>query len=312
MKNPKTGLNCKIPPTGWRFATLEKFQLYVDHGFIEFRDHDKEPPILKRYLNYVATDFDPDSKQNRTIEADDDEEEKSVQVIGSVFKVFQQPAVTGLRELMGADAFKNPKDPKVIARLIKYTTDPGSLVGDFFLGSGTTGEAVISLIRENGGRKFLFVEAADYVETVILPRFKKLAWSDQWKDGKSTPGNGASLFFKYSTLEQYEDTLSRAVYAEDEDLFRNTKTDLFSQYVFFRDLKLVEGLEIDKKTKKVSVHLDRLYPDIDLAETLSCITGKWIRQITAEEVVFADGSRASLTDPDWRLLRPLIFWGPVV
>ena len=75
FKNPKTGKNCKIPPTGWRFATPEKFQLYVDNGFIEFRDHDDEPPILKRYLNFVPTDFDPDSKQNRTIEGDDDEEE---------------------------------------------------------------------------------------------------------------------------------------------------------------------------------------------------------------------------------------------
>jgi adenine-specific DNA-methyltransferase len=312
FKNPITGKNCKVPSTGWRFATPEKFQLYVDNGFIEFRDHDDEPPILKRYLNFVPTDFDPDSKQNRTIEAEDGEEDKSVMVLGSVFKAFQQPAVTGLRELMGADVFKNPKDPKVIARLIKYITDPGALIGDFFLGSGTTGEAVISLIRDNGGRKFLFVEAADYIETVILPRFKKLAWSDKWDGGKSTEPNGASLFFKYSTLEQYEDSISRACYSEEEDLFRNTKTDTYSQYVFFRDLKLVEGLEIDKKTKKVEVHLDRLYPDIDLAETLSCVTGKWIKRITADEVEFADGSKESLTDPDWRLIKPFIFWGPVV
>jgi adenine-specific DNA-methyltransferase len=281
FKNPKTGNNCKVPPTGWRFATPEKFQLYVDNGFIEFRDHD-------------------------------DEEDKSVQVMGSVFKVFQQPAVTGLRDLMGRDVFKNPKDPKVIARLIKYITDPGALVGDFFLGSGTTGEAVISLIRDNGGRKFLFVEAADYVETVILPRFKKLAWSDKWDGGVATAANGASLFFKYCQLEQYEDAIARASYAEEEDLFRNTKTDVFSQYVFFRDLKLVEGIELDRKKKKVSVHLDRLYPDIDLAETLSCITGKWIKSVTADEVEFADGSRESLTDPDWRLIKPIIFWGPVV
>ena len=267
---------------------------------------------MKRYLNFVPTDFDPDAKSNRTIKGEDDDEEKSVKVLGSVFKAFQQPAVTKLRELMGTDVFKNPKDPQVIARLIKYITDPGSLIGDFFLGSGTTGEAAISLMRDNGGRRFLFVEAADYVETVVLPRFKKLAWSDQWKDGKAVEGNGVGLFFKYSALEQYEEVLSRASYAEDEDLFRNTKTDAFSQYVFFRDLKLVESLEIDKKTKKVSVHLDRLYPDIDLAETLSCVTGKWIQRVTEDEVEFADGSKESLKDPDWRLLRPLIFWGPPV
>jgi adenine-specific DNA-methyltransferase len=308
IKNPKTNQKCEPPPGGWRFATEGKFWLYHKHGFIEFRG--EETPQLKRYLNYVPTDFDPDSNQYKPDE--DDDEEVSVQVMPSVFYRSQQPAVLGLRDLMGADAFKNPKDPQVIARLIKYITDPGALVGDFFLGSGTTGEAVISLIRDNGGRKFLFVEAADYVETVILPRFKKLAWSDKWDGGVATEANGASLFFKYCQLEQYEDAISRASYADEEDLFRNTKTDVFSQYVFFRDLKLVEGLELDRKSKKVSVHLDRLYPDIDLAETLSCITGKWIKRVTADEVEFADGSRESLTDPDWRLIKPFIFWGPVV
>ena len=185
------------------------------------------------------------------------------------------------------------------------------MIGDFFLGSGTTGEAVISLIRTNGGRKFLFVEAADYVETVILPRFKKLAWSDKWKDGKATEANGAPLFFKVSTLEQYEEAVAACDYADGTDnLFRNTKTDPYSQYLFFRDEKMSRALELDYENDDVKVHLDRLYPDIDVAETLSCVTGKWIRRITAEEVKFADGSRMSLSKPPWEVIRPLIFWRP--
>jgi adenine-specific DNA-methyltransferase len=314
VSHPKTKKHCDVPERGWAFSKEEKFWLYFDNGFIEFREGKdaQKPPMLKKYLNFVSTEFDPDADQYRAEDTNDDDEEVSVQVMTSVWQAFQQPAVMRLRKLMGSDVFKNPKDPQVIARLIKYITDPGALVGDFFLGSGTTGEAVISLIRENGGRRFLFVEAADYIETVILPRFKKLAWSDKWDGGKSIEPNGASLFFKYSTLEQYEDSISRACYSEEEDLFRNTKTDTYSQYVFFRDLKLVEGLEIDKKTKRVEVHLDRLYPDIDLAETLSCVTGKWIKRISADEVEFADGSKESLTDPDWRLIKPFIFWGPVV
>jgi len=214
---------------------------------------------------------------------------------------------------MGKDVFKNPKDPEVIARLIKYITDPGELVGDFFLGSGTTGEAVISLIRTNGGRKFLFVEAAEYIDTVILPRFKKLAWSDKWDCGTATEANGSSLFYKYCRLEPYEEAISRAVYADEEgDLFVNTKTNPYSQYVFFADLKMAEALELDYDKDEVNVHLDRLYPDIDRAETRSCVTGKWIKRITADEVEFTDGSKQSLSKPDWRLLKPLIFWGPIV
>ena len=62
----------------------------------------------------------------------------------------------------------------------------------------------------------------------------------------------------------------------------------------------------------LTLTLDRLYPDIDLAETLSCVTGKWIKRITADDVEFTDGSKQSLSKPDWRLLKPLIFWGPIV
>lgn len=311
--HPKTKKPCKVPEAGWRFPDPKKMALYIEHGFIEFRDDHTEPPILKRYLNFVPADFDEEARNNRTVYDEDAEEEVSVQVMPSIFYRSQQPSVVQLRNLMGSDVFKNPKDPEVIARLIKYITDPGALIGDFFLGSGTTGDAVISLIRNNGGRKFLFVEAADYIEAIILPRFKKLAWTDKWDGGKATEANGASLFFKFMALEQYEEAISRAVYADEEgDLFVNTKTNPYSQYVFFADLKMAEALELDYDKDEVNVHLDRLYPDIDLAETLSCVTGKWIRRITADEVEFTDGSKQSLSKPDWRLLKPLIFWGPIV
>lgn len=142
---------------------------------------------------------------------------------------------------------------------------------------------------------------------------KRVFAATTWKGGKPLALNGAGLFFKVSSLEQYEEAISRAVYADEEgDLFVNTKTNPYSQYVFFADLKMAEALELDYDKDEVNVHLDRLYPDIDLAETLSCVTGKWIKRITADEVEFTDGSKQSLSKPDWRLLKPLIFWGPIV
>lgn len=316
VKHPKTKEVCDIPDGGWRFSTPEKFWLYHEHGFIEFRSGKdaSKPPMLKRYLNYVPTDFDPDAS-SRVAPSSEDDEEVSVQVMPSVFYRSQQPSVVSLRNMMGENAFKNPKDPEVIARLLKYTTDPGDLICDFFLGSGSTGEAVLSLMRSNGGRRFLFVEAADYIETVVLPRFKKLAFADQWEDGKAKTANGVSLFFKSMVLEQYEEAVAAAEYYEEDaqaDLFRNTKTNPYSQYVFFRDPKMARAIELDYEQNEVHPRLERLYPDIDLAETLSCVTGKWIRRVTADEVVFTDGSQQSLKQPDWRLLKPLIFWGPIV
>jgi hypothetical protein len=51
-----------------------------------------------------------------------------------------------------------------------------------------------------------------------------------------------------------------------------------------------------------------LYDGIDLAETLSCVTGKWIKRITRDTVTFEDGTTASLTSPDWTLIKPLVWW----
>jgi hypothetical protein len=45
-----------------------------------------------------------------------------------------------------------------------------------------------------------------------------------------------------------------------------------------------------------------------VAETLSNLTGKWIKRITADEVEFADGEKVDLKNLDWRLVKPLIWW----
>jgi hypothetical protein len=75
-----------------------------------------------------------------------------------------------------------------------------------------------------------------------------------------------------------------------------------------RDVKNLDALEIEAENNAVHFHPERLYAGIDLAETLSHLRGKWIKRITAEYVEFQDGERISLTDPDWRLIKPLIWW----
>ena len=58
----------------------------------------------------------------------------------------------------------------------------------------------------------------------------------------------------------------------------------------------------------MAVALDKLYPGIDLAETLSCLTGKWVKRITRDAVEFADGSTSSLSAPAWDDVKPLVWW----
>ena len=203
--------------------------------------------------------------------------------------------------------FSFPKSVHATSDCIRVANpDDEITVLDFFAGSGTTAHAVMNLNRaDNGKRKYILVEMGEHFNTVILPRVKKVAFSDKWKDGKAQAGKGISHFAKYFELEQYEDSLRRARY-EESDLFATS--DAYNSYVFLRDLKMLDAVSLDKKKNKVDVHLEKLYDGIDLAETLSCVTGKWIKRITKETVEFQDGTSASLVEPDWSLVKPLVWW----
>ena len=117
---------------------------------------------------------------------------------------------TVLRNVMGeSQVFSFPKSIYAVAKSIRVCCNQNSgTILDYFAGSGTTGHAVINLNREDGGRrKFILVDMADYFDTVLLPRMKKVIYSPDWKDGKPVSRNGVTQLFKYVRLESYEDTM---------------------------------------------------------------------------------------------------------
>ncbi len=81
-----------------------------------------------------------------------------------------------IQELLGKKSFTFPK-PSI---LLKYlftivNTKKDSIIMDFFSGSGTTAQAVLELNKEDGGnRQFILCEQLDYVDTVTIPRIKKV------------------------------------------------------------------------------------------------------------------------------------------
>ncbi len=196
----------------------------------------------------------------------------------------------------------------LLKRVIESTSNKDDLVMDFFLGSGTT-TAVAHKLK----RKWIGVEMGEHFYTVTLPRMKKVLAYDKTgiskeKDVKEKYNEkNAGGFFKYYELEQYEDTLKRVKY-EDTDLFDNPYEDPYNQYIFMKDLKLLEALEIDYDNNKVKVDLSKLYENIDIAETLSNLLGKWIKRITSDYVEFEDGEKINIKDLDYKLIKPLIWW----
>jgi adenine-specific DNA-methyltransferase len=122
----------------------------------------------------------------------------------------------------------------------------------------------------------------EYFDTKALVRVKKVLAGDQSGVSNTCKWSGGG-FFKYYQLEQYEDALHRVKY-DDADLFSDPSKDAYNRYVFLRDLKMLEALEVDSKKNKVKVDLSKLYDGIDVAGTLSNLTGKWIKRVTARRL----------------------------
>jgi adenine specific DNA methylase Mod len=113
-------------------------------------------------------------------------------------------------------------------------------------------------------------------------------------------------FFKYFSFEQYEDSLAKVKYEDKNSL---PTQDIYHQYLFLKDLKLADDvIKLDEKTKKIKVDLTKLHNDIDIPETLSQLTGKFIKQIKKDRVIFVDGSEIEYDKIDYKIVKPLIWW----
>lgn len=215
-----------------------------------------------------------------------------------------------------SQSFPTENSEILLKRVIETASEQGDLVMDFFLGSGTT-TAVAHKLR----RKWIGIEMGEHFYTVVLPRMKRVLFYDKTGISKEDDvkerynEDNAGGFFKYYELEQYEDTLRRTHYLED-DLFTPLPGEDPYRYLFLRDPKMLEALQVNLEKDTVKIDLSKLYQDIDLPETLSNLTGMWIKRLRTfadktsrvRTIEFADGTAIDLDDLDWRLIKSLIWW----
>ena len=123
--------------------------------------------------------------------------------------------------------FDYPKSIHTVADCVHAVSDATAFVLDYFAGSGTTAHAIVNLNRTDGGyRRFILVEMAQYFDTVLLPRVKKIAFSPEWKNGRparpATPEEAerSPRIVKVVRLESYEDTLNNLVVRRPEQVQR--------------------------------------------------------------------------------------------
>lgn len=71
--------------------------------------------------------------------------------------------------LFGSDVFDTPKPERLIQRVLHIATNPGDLVLDSFLGSGTT-----AAVAHKMGRRWIGIELGEHCYTHCIPRLQKV------------------------------------------------------------------------------------------------------------------------------------------
>ncbi|GAA6801081.1 hypothetical protein HpHCM69_05780 [Helicobacter pylori] len=100
------------------------------------------------------------------------------------------------------------KPEKLLERIIQVSSDENSIILDFFAGSGTT-----CAVAHKLKRKYIGIEMGEHLDSVILPRLKKVIGG--FKSGVAKEFNGGGVVKVYA-LESYEEILRKIKY-EDND-----------------------------------------------------------------------------------------------
>jgi len=237
-------------------------------------------------------------------------------------EVINEQGTMELRDL-GFREFGFPKPTALIHKTVVVGGTSCGIVLDYFAGSGTTGHAVISLNREDGGkRKYLLVEMGEYFDTVLVPRLKKVVYSTDWKDGKpQSRDTGISHAFKIVRLEGYEDTLNnlRLVRTPEQQAALNAAPEearegyLLSYFLDVESAGSASLLDLDQFRDPFSYQLkiatasagETKETPIDLVETFNWLLGLKVKQIDTQKgflTVIGEKRAGGRTLVIWRTL----------
>ncbi|MBR8465142.1 site-specific DNA-methyltransferase [Campylobacter sp. faydin G-140] len=255
-----------------------------------------------RYPNYPKTDsrFDGYLKRYlKTVNYKPKDGDLIMQVNGyvldDVWVDIQAIDPKNLEERIQSEENLTQKPEALLLRIIKASSDKNSIVLDYHLGSGTTVATAQKL-----GRKYIGIEMGEHFYSVIIPRMKKVLSGFECGISKEVEYKGGGIF-KYYELEQYEQILRSTKYKDTPNDYLDSKDSGDINDCFLFDEKLSDVIICENDSFKVD--LSKLYPDIDLKETIHNITGKRPKEITDTKVIFEDKEYELL-----EILKPLLLW----
>jgi adenine-specific DNA-methyltransferase len=139
--HPTTKKVCSKPDYGYRWAETT-FWAADKKGDVLWGSDESTIPKIKKRLETVKASFK------------------------SIIYEDGRSATAELDKLFGKGFFKNPKSPSILKRLFEFTTEEDDIILDSFAGSGTTGQAVLELNKQDGGeRQFVLVQMTEESES---------------------------------------------------------------------------------------------------------------------------------------------------
>lgn len=164
------------PPEGycWRL-TKDRFEEYVNDNRIWFGTEGSNTPRIKRFLTDVKAGITPMTWWTREEVGDNQEAKKEIKALNF------------------DSVFDTPKSERLIERVITIGSNPGDIVLDSFLGSGTT-----AAVAHKMGRKWIGIELGDHAYTHCKVRMDKVIDGEQGGISKAVnwQGGGGYKFYE--------------------------------------------------------------------------------------------------------------------
>jgi adenine-specific DNA-methyltransferase len=175
--NPNTNELIKNGDKAWKYDS-STHKKHIDEKRIWWGiKGDNKAPALKLFLSEVRSGMTPHNWWPHEEVGHTDESKKESKV------------------LFGAEnVFGTPKPERLIERVLKLASNPGDLVLDSFLGSGTT-----AAVAHKMGRRWIGLELGEHAKTHCVPRMKQVVDGEQGGISKSLNWQGGGGF-KFYTL----------------------------------------------------------------------------------------------------------------
>ena len=193
------------PPEGRCWANVEEtFRHLCNQGRIWFGKDGRSRPRVKNYLSEAEGVKSWSWWTNREVG-------------------HNQEAKKEVNALFGAsNAFDTPKPERLIQRILHIATNPGDLVLDSFLGSGTT-----AAVAHKMGRRYIGIEMGDHAVTHCVPRLNKVISGEQGGISKSVGWQGGDGFRFYR--------LGPPVFDEEGHIRSDIRFSVLAAHVYFSE-----------------------------------------------------------------------------